>query len=198
MNELVTDKNKYSLKVNSFFTTNYMKKFTQLFSEKQYESMLDIGCGEGAVLNYLNKRYKLPSDCHGIDFRAHEIEMAKSNIPFCNLNVGSIYELPYDKNRFDLVICTEVLEHLKDPVKALDEISRVSSKYAILSVPREPLWRALNMMRLKYLSGFGNTPDHRNHWSTHSFKRFVKTKFSVIDFKQPIPWTIVLLAKNNE
>lgn len=196
MSELVTDKKKYTLKINSLFIKNFMNKFTDIFSKNSYESILDIGCGEGAVLNYLNKKFKLPSDCHGIDLSEKEIEMAKKNIPFCTFKTGSIYELPYENNRFDLVICTEVLEHLENPLKAMEEISRVASNFVILSVPREPLWRILNLMRLKYVNDLGNTPDHRNHWSTKEFKKFVNSRFSVEDVKQPIPWTIVLGKKN--
>ena len=61
---------------------------------------------------------------------------------------------------FEAVVCTEVLEHLEEPEKALRELLRVTRRWVILSVPREPLWRVLNMVRGAYLRHFGNTPGH--------------------------------------
>ncbi|TVL99734.1 MAG: hypothetical protein CV087_16930 [Candidatus Brocadia sp. WS118] len=198
MAALITDKNKYTKKLHGFFVNGFLNKFFYLFNKTDGNTLLDAGCGEGAILNYLNQRTKIPKECHGIDFNPQEIEMAKSNISFCHLQVASIYNLPFPDKSFDIVICTEVLEHLHHPEEALCELKRISAKYVILSVPREPLWRILNMVRFKYLSQFGNTPDHKNHWSKKHFQKFVKSKFDIIETSSPIPWTLVLCqVKNN-
>ncbi len=63
----------------------------------------------------------------------------------------------------------EVLEHVPDPAAVLAEMFRVASRWVLVSVPREPLWRGLNMARGSYLRDFGNTPGHLNHWSKRSF-----------------------------
>ena len=81
---------------------------------------------------------------------------AKKNLPFCNVNIGNIYDLQFNENEFDLIICSEVLEHLIKLMKLLKKY-RVTNKYALLSVPREPIWRILNMIRLKYWGSLGNT-----------------------------------------
>ena len=41
-------------------------------------------------------------------------------------------------------------------------------------------------------SDWGNTPDHRNHWSSRGFRRFVSTRFDVVQLLAPPPWTVVL------
>jgi len=105
----------------------------------------------------------------------------------------SVYQLAHPDKSFDGVIMLEVLEHLDDPDRALEALQRVARKFVILSTPREPLWRMLNMARLKYLSDLGNTPGHINHWSTRQLTRKVAPYFHVSEVRTPVPWTILLL-----
>src|SRR3546814_19916610 len=65
-------------------------------------------------------------------------------IPFRALDVLSTEDV-YQPS--DLVVCCEVMEHLEDPTAALDVLAKLSKHFLILSVPREPLWRFLNMAR---------------------------------------------------
>ena len=105
----------------------------------------------------------------------------------------SVYELSHADNSFDAVIMLEVLEHLNDPAAALAELHRVSRSVVMISTPREPLWRALNCARGKYLAAFGDTPGHIQHWSSRGLIREVSPLFDVIGCAKPIPWTILLL-----
>ena len=105
---------------------------------------------------------------------------------------GSVYDLTAVSDRTSLVVCCEVLEHLEEPERALEAISRVAADKVILSVPREPLWRALNMARGKYLAEFGNTPGHLQHWSQKSFLEMISRHIEVEELRAPIPWTMVL------
>ena len=98
-----------------------------------------------------------------------------------------------------MVFLLEVLEHLDYPEIALEELKRISKRYLILGVPREPLWRFLNMCRFKYLKDFGNTPGHLNHWSKKSIIKLIEKKFGkVISVESVIPWTIILAEKIND
>ena len=92
----------------------------------------------------------------------------------------------------ELVVCCEVLEHLEDPEAALATLASLARPWLIASVPREPLWRALNMARGKYLGQRGNTPGHLNHWSKAAFTRFLETRFEVEMLRSPTPWTMAL------
>ena len=65
----------------------------------------------------------------------------------------------------------EVLEHVPDPEATLAEMARVARRRLLVSVPREPLWRGLNMARGAYLRALGNTPGHVNHWSKRGVRR---------------------------
>ncbi|MFN6119018.1 MAG: class I SAM-dependent methyltransferase, partial [Actinomycetes bacterium] len=99
--------------------------------------------------------------------------------------------LPFADRTFDLVMAIEVLEHVPQPDAALRELARVCSATLVASVPFEPIWRAGNMARRRYLGDWGNTPGHVNHWTRRSFARFVGTRFTVRDVASPLPWTMV-------
>src|SRR5690606_21374663 len=104
----------------------------------------------------------------------------------------SIYDLAEGIDSADLVVGCEVLEHLEDPEAGLRALQRVAGRHVIVSVPREPLWCALNMARGKYLAHGGNTPGHVQHWSSRGFVELVSRYFEVIATKKPLPWTMLL------
>lgn len=87
-------------------------------------SILEIGIGNGFVANYLKKR----------GFNVTTVDIDERLNPD---KVGSVLSLPFPSESFEVVTCFEVLEHLpyENFPKALSEIYRVSSKYAVLSLP---------------------------------------------------------------
>ena len=105
---------------------------------------------------------------------------------------GSIYELQPPSDSASLIVCCEVMEHLEEPDRALSILASVARPYLLVSVPREPIWRMLNLLRGAYISQAGNTPGHVQHWSTRAFVRFLREKFEIIKVQKPLPWTMVL------
>jgi 2-polyprenyl-3-methyl-5-hydroxy-6-metoxy-1,4-benzoquinol methylase len=89
------------------------------------------------------------------------------------------------------VLAIEVLEHVDDPEHALAEIARVARGDVVLSVPREPLWRVLNVARGRYVGRLGNTPGHVQHWSSDAFARLVARHLEVTGTWRPLPWTLL-------
>ncbi|MFP4025857.1 MAG: class I SAM-dependent methyltransferase [Thiohalospira sp.] len=170
---------------------NFSKSLSKLISSIKFYNILDVGCGEGVMLASM-QRYLIDKECYAIDIDYRNIRDAKINFPGGKYSQGSIYELKFDNDSFDLVTCLEVLEHLEDPVKGLSEIQRVARQHVILSVPREPIWRILNMTRLKYWSKLGNTPGHLNNWSKNQFISIIEDHFHIIKILNPLPWTMVL------
>ena len=93
---------------------------------------------------------------------------------------------------------TEVLEHVERPGQALREIARVSKHYSLISVPREPIWRLLNIIRMSYLKSLGNTPGHIQHWTTREFKNLLEEQFNIVAFRSPFPWNMALCQKKSK
>jgi hypothetical protein len=80
-----------------------------------------------------------------------------------------------------------------DPQRTLAEMVRVARRHVLVSVPREPLWRALNMLRGAYVRQWGNTPGHLNHWSKPAFCDFVNEHGRIAAVRSPFPWTMLLV-----
>jgi 2-polyprenyl-3-methyl-5-hydroxy-6-metoxy-1,4-benzoquinol methylase len=135
------------------------------------------------------------AELHACDVEERLIEAAQANNPQVPITLQSIYELHAQDRFYDLVIAMEVLEHLEEPARALNELVRVADPWLIVSVPREPIWRVLNMARGKYLSDLGNTPGHIQHWSQRSFTRLVGGFADVVTVLAPLPWTVVLARR---
>ena len=180
--------------ISGFLVRNFRRDIAKIISNLEFNSILDIGCGEGFLLSSMAPYIK-GKRCCAIDIDENEVRDASHNLPFCELKQGSAYEIPYENGSFELVMCTEVLEHLEKPDLALKEIFRVSSKFVLLSVPDEPLWRILNLARLAYPDSWGNTPGHINHWSSAGFCRFTGSEFQLIKVIKPLPWIVILAGK---
>ncbi|NOY44132.1 MAG: class I SAM-dependent methyltransferase [Deltaproteobacteria bacterium] len=154
---------------------------------------IEVGCGEG----FSSERIRRLAGPH-VQFAALDVEprlvraarLRNPGVPFC---LGSIYALPFPDDAADTVLALEVLEHLESPLDALAELRRVAARWIVLSVPREPLWRILNLARLRYARSLGNTPGHRNHWSRSSFVAFAGAAGAVREVRSPVPWTQVLV-----
>lgn len=159
------------------------------------QNITECGCGQGHVNQRLERLFP-DAKIKGFDINPKEVAIAEQNKHHekTQLYVKSIYDVD-DQEQADLVVCCEVLEHLEHPEMALQKMRELQAKYYLFSVPNEPLWRILNFMRGKYMRDWGNTPDHRNHWSTRGFKNFVSQQLSVQSVNRPIPWTMVLATQ---
>lgn len=159
---------------------------------------IELGCGEGYSTARIKDMLNDNTDFFASEYVSALVPKAQELNPGVKVIEESVYELTHEDNTFDIVFLLEVLEHLDYPDKALAEISRVlkDDGVLILGVPREPLWRMLNMVRGKYLKDFGNTIGHLNHWSASGLERFVTEHFGpVVSRKNPLPWTLVLARK---
>lgn len=101
--------------------------------------LLDAGCSAGTATAHYRR---LCHECHGIDSDAPSLTIARSGGGDIRYRYGSLERLPYVDAFFDTVVCTDVIEHVDDEIRALDELARVLQPggVLILSVPhRGPL-----------------------------------------------------------
>jgi 2-polyprenyl-3-methyl-5-hydroxy-6-metoxy-1,4-benzoquinol methylase len=181
--------------VQKFLINNFFSTLLSLAKPLNPESILDAGCGEGFTLNKLAEN-GIGKRIEGIEYSRDAISFGKNLFPELVIKEGSVYELPYKKSSFDLVTCTEVLEHLEEPAKALQEMLRVSKKYLIISVPNEPFFMLSNFLRGKNIPRLGNDPGHINHWNFFSFKKLLeKNGLKILETKLSFPWMVVLGTK---
>jgi SAM-dependent methyltransferase len=156
------------------------------------ETVHEVGCGEGRLSRLLHARLGLP--IRASDFSTTLIAENEARAePGIGYVARSIYDLEPASDRADLIVCCEVLEHLERPAEALAALRALGAAAYIFSVPREPLWRILNLARGQYFGALGDTPGHLQHWSHRGFVRFLGANgFQVTAGLQPLPWTMVL------
>jgi len=152
------------------------------------QNVLDAGCGEGLALQEL--RPLLPGSITGFDMSETAVGHAQRTHPDGTFSVEDLYDLPYEDNAFDLVICMEVLEHLDDPGRGLRELKRVCSNHLLLSVPHEPFFQLGNFVRGKYPETRGNHPEHVQHWGKRSFRTFLEQELQGVQVVRSFPWLI--------
>jgi 2-polyprenyl-3-methyl-5-hydroxy-6-metoxy-1,4-benzoquinol methylase len=157
-------------------------------------SVLDVGCGEGVLTHKWAQRLEGPIVGIDLEDPAIQAEWAKRQAPNLSYRVMKAERLPYDEGEFDLAAAIEVLEHVPDPEHTVAQMARVArGGHLLVSVPREPLWRGLNMARGAYLRDLGNTPGHVNHWSKPGFVRLLARHGEVVERRSPFPWTMLLV-----
>jgi 2-polyprenyl-3-methyl-5-hydroxy-6-metoxy-1,4-benzoquinol methylase len=173
---------------------NFERTLDDLFERADPSSLLDVGCGEGVLVHRWAMRMA-ERRVVGIDLEEESIQAgwAERTAPNLEYRVMRAEDLPFAENEFDMATAIEVLEHVPNPERTVSEMARCAERHLLVSVPREPLWRALNMARGSYLSSLGNTPGHLNHWSRSSFVRMLARHGEVVEVRSPFPWTMLLV-----
>ena len=166
----------------------------ELFDRAAPRSLLDVGCGEGVLVKRWAERLG-EGRVVGIDLEEESIQAgwAERQAPNLEYMVMTADALPFADDEFELATAIEVLEHVPDPERTLAEMARCAERHLLVSVPREPLWRMLNMARGSYWGTLGNTPGHLNHWSRRSFVKLLARHGEVIEIRSPFPWTMLLV-----
>lgn len=153
--------------------------------------LVEFGCGEGVSTDAL--RAALPNaGLIGFDIHAPSVAIAAQYCAGAAFVAGDVTRAPLGDASADLVVMLEVLEHLSDPEAALREAAHVTRGWCIFSVPREPVWRILNMARRAYWRDWGNTPGHVNHWSRRVWVALLERHFQVAHVATPLPWLMAV------
>lgn len=173
----------------------FERSLDELLAAANPGSLLDVGCGEGVLVHEWATRLGEGKRVVGIDLEEDSIQQgwAKRQAPNLEYKIMRAENLPFAENEFELASAIEVLEHVPDPEHTLAEMARCAQRHLLVSVPREPLWRMLNMARGAYWSDLGNTPGHLNHWSRRSFTALLARHGKVAEVRTPFPWTMLLV-----
>ena len=170
----------------------FLSRFDELVDRTGAREAHEIGCGEGELSM---RMARAGLRVRGSDAFPKVVAEARRRAAEGGLAIEfetkAVQELGASDSA-ELIVCCEVLEHLEDPEAALDVLAELARPWLIVSVPREPLWRSLNLARLSYVGKLGNTPGHLNHWSRRGFARFCERRLEVLELHSPLPWTMAL------
>jgi 2-polyprenyl-3-methyl-5-hydroxy-6-metoxy-1,4-benzoquinol methylase len=166
----------------------------ELWQRAAPESVLDVGCGEGVLTEEWSERVG-DGRIVGIDLDDPKLraEWERRRRPNLEFRAEEATSLSFEDDEFDMASAIEVLEHVPEPEATLAEMARVAGRWLLVSVPREPLWRGLNMARGAYWGSLGNTPGHVNHWSRRGFVSLLSRYGTVEETRSPFPWTMALV-----
>lgn len=184
--------------ISGMLVNNFYSELGRLVKKTKCHDAVEIGCGSGEsskrIYEMLGRKRKLEIS----EYDERLIPGLKNlKLPF-KITRESVYKLKRRANSHDIVFLLEVLEHLEDVDLALKECFRVAKKFVIVSVPNEPLWRIMNVLRGKYWADKGNTPGHVNHWSPNAFRKVLSKYGDVVELVTPLPWSIALCSKRRD
>ena len=151
-----------------------IKAIKKLANIKDDEKVLELGCGDGYILAFLNA-----GEIYGIDISQVAIDRAKKrlsgNTRVKHLAVDDGEKTSFSSKFFDVIICSEVIEHVPKPAKLVEEMARLAKPTGriIITFPNESLInkmkslvRATGLFRIL----MKNIPKRMDHeWHLHSF-----------------------------
>ncbi|MFX1383452.1 MAG: class I SAM-dependent methyltransferase [Promethearchaeota archaeon] len=173
-NSFVYARYQIELKLISHILKNRKSKFTKI---------LDIGCGDGVILFLLYHKFKSYNlEIHGIDSSNIALEVAKKRLSNGFFRNTDLYNLPYEDDYFDLILSSDVIEHVSNPEKMLQEIKRVgkNASNVIIGTPIR----------------FSELPLDENHYHEfypNEFKDFLKNFLKNVRLLQSHKLTYYLL-----
>jgi SAM-dependent methyltransferase len=176
-----------------YLMDGFLSSFDMLTAKTGVRDAYEVGCGEGNLSMRLHDRgwNVRGSDLESVSVSEANEQCAKRGLKPL-FETRSLFDLTPEAASAELVICCEVLEHVPDTERALAVLKSLAKPYLLVSVPREPIWRALNVARGKYISDIGNTPGHIQHWSAASFIDLLGKSLKIVTVHKPLPWTMVL------
>jgi methionine biosynthesis protein MetW len=171
-----------------------IKEIVRRITQGKRCRILDVGCGDGSLIAI----FCLAHDCYGIDVSEAQLKKAhEKNIKTYRLDMEN-EGMPFENNYFDLVICSETIEHLLDPDNLLREIHRVlkSEGNFILTFPNmnQPIsWLIQIMFDLPPVYSARYKSPHVRDYTL----RIVKTMLSNFGFRtESITGTHIYPSKN--
>jgi ubiquinone/menaquinone biosynthesis C-methylase UbiE len=148
-------------------------------------NILVVGCGSQNEMSIVNDEAKAT----GIDISEVAIKKARKQFPQFNFTVADATKLPFGDKKFDCVVCSEVIEHIKDRDKALSEIKRVLKEGGTFIITTPNWWSWYGLARFfaekLFSKPFTSGDQPIDNWSNpKSLKKEIsKAGFKIISFK---------------
>jgi SAM-dependent methyltransferase len=176
LQRFVIDEKNFAYRTLIYFLRKY---------QRNRKKVLDIGCGVGTIDFYLAKQ---GFNITGIDISQNSISIAKKNAEYFKLNkkiVFKVLDFPnkIPKGKFDIIICSEVLEHLKHDKVAVEKIKIFLTSGGIL-IASSPSQNSL-LYRWGLLNKFEKEVGHLRRYSEESFRNlFENAGFRILETKK--------------
>lgn len=145
--------NKFKMWLTVKITRGYLDKFIE--KNKSNKLTLDLGCADSPYSKFFKNRIGFDIvDGHGVDL------------------VGDAHSLPFEDNKFEIILCTEVLEHLHSPQVALSEMYRVLNKGGIL------------ILTTRFIFPIHSAPYDYYRYTEYGLRYLLKDKWEIVELKE--------------
>jgi trans-aconitate methyltransferase len=171
---------------------NFFRRIADILRDLEPRRTLDFGCGEGLFLERIHEQGYVFASYVGVDTREEAVAEARKRHPQHEFLAQDIFRWDRAPSSFDLVIASQVLEHLRDPEPVLRRLTELSSRRLLLTVPLEPWFQILNLLRGRDLARLGNHPEHVNRWGLRAFSALVSKFVSIRSAEISFPFIIVV------
>ena len=156
--------------INSNFHQRRFKSTVHLIENyvsnpKKALNILDLGCGEGHLTDII-KKSNPDYHVYGLDYAITAIEYAVNKFENIDFIVADAYEPPYEDEFFDVVVCNNIWEHVPDPLRLLNVISRITKAGGLLVISTPSRYRFGNTLRI--LAGVGTKFVSKLHVTEYS------------------------------
>lgn len=171
--------------VHQIYTESYVKNYQKLLPKfyKRFErlkiviesikeggKLLDVGCGTGYFLQYLNETSRVWVTC-GLEPNATLRKLTAKNIGIHVVN-GNLSRIPYPDNSFDVVTCLDVLEHSESLNTNIKELHRVIRKGGILLI-QAPNYQSVMAKLTGATWDWWSPPDHVLHFTPYFLTKYL-------------------------
>jgi ubiquinone/menaquinone biosynthesis C-methylase UbiE len=152
------------------------KRLVRLLDLQQEQHLLDLGCGTGWAVLYAATLLNDHGEFDGIDISSRMIEKAVANSSsYRNVHFyqTSAEQLPFEKDYFDFVICSNSFHHYFNPDKVLGEVCRVlkpKGRVNILDPSGDGFWAKMVDKMVRKIE-----PEHVKLYSTQEYKTMLST-----------------------
>jgi 2-polyprenyl-3-methyl-5-hydroxy-6-metoxy-1,4-benzoquinol methylase len=139
----------------------FYEELATIFAALAPRRVIDVGCGTGHLLRFVVDRMTAtPEKIVGVDHSEAGIRRARELLPSATFVVDDLYGLSLEEGEFDLVLCTEVLEHLTEPDRAVGVLRKICARdgRVAITVPdgAQDSWEG-----------------HVNFWDEHDLRAFL-------------------------
>jgi len=122
------------MKIYGPFSCHLRRIIKKMIRPLDFHSVLDVGCGQGSFLQELQLEFPSINPL-GIDISSSAVALARERVPAGNFYVLDITNKSLDE-KCDLVVCSEVLEHITDDISALRNLRKMTQRYLLVSTPQ--------------------------------------------------------------
>ena len=158
-----------------FFFLGRLDAIAKALPHREKLRVLDAGCGEGHLVEVMQNMH--PSHSYtGVDITSVALAKTRKRCPKAKFQKADLTQLPYKNASFDVVVCTEVIEHIGAYKKLIEELKRVLKRGGLLvmTFPNE-----FNLTIARFFLGRRpvKVPDHVNSFKPRAMRRDVGLEY---------------------